>query len=633
MNHPLDDLPGAAVAAAEVTAVDTPALDEDGLWSSFVNATTSSTYTRAWLGILCRQIPDVAGALVLLGNPDSGQYTPSAFWPDDGIDFNYLTGVAEQALRERRAVVTQDPGAGDGGRAPAGLHIAYPVMVSGAMYGVAALDMLGRGPEAVQRDLRRLHWGMAWLEVLIRRQNEGGEVRNRDQIITVLELVAAALDEVRFQGACTAFVTELAHRLDCDRASVGFRRHGQTRIQAISHSATFGQELNLVRLLGEAMDEAVDQETVIRYPADRDGRIATRAHRELAGLQQAQGELATVPVPVAGEYVLAMTLERPEGRPFSAEEMELCETAGALVGPVLVLKRDEERWLIVKAFHALREQFVRLFGPGHLVRKSVLLALTLVALFLVFAKGDYRITADAVVEGAVQRSVVAPFEGFIRSAEVRAGDLVEEEQVLAVLDDQDLKLERLRLSTQRTQLVREQREAVANKERAQVKVLGAQIQQTEAQIALLDEQLARTRLRAPFAGVVVSGDLSQSLGAPVKPGEVLFEIAPLDAYRLILQVDEQDITDTGAGQTGNLVLNAMPERTLAFDVERITPVSTPSEGRNYFRVEAILAQTPDALRPGMQGVGKVLVGERHLAWIWTRRMVDWLRLKLWAWWP
>jgi hypothetical protein len=42
--------------------------------------------------------------------------------------------------------------------------------------------------------------------------------------------------------------------------------------------------------------------------------------------------------------------------------------------------------------------------------------------------------------------------------------------------------------------------------------------------------------------VVVKGDLSQSLGAAVERGNVLFELAPLDSYRVIMKVDERDIT-------------------------------------------------------------------------------------------
>ncbi len=629
MNIPTDGYRADGAVVTEIAAA-AGAADADTLWSRFTTATSAQAYVDAWLGLLCQDIEGVSGAMVLLGNPDAGPYTPAGLWPDGQRDFSCLTDVADKALRERQARVI--PVAGEHGQTTA-IHIAYPVLVSGALYGVATLELAPREANDVQRILRRLHWGIAWLEVLVRRQNDGGDEERHDEVLMVLELVAATLDQERFHGACTALATELAQRLECARVSVGFVHHGQVRLQAISHSATFGQELNLVRLLGEAMDEAIDQESTVRFPADRSGRIATRAHGELAGQHTAGAEILTIPVPVNGDYAMALTLERPPEHAFTDEDVEICETTGALLAPVLLLKRDDERWLIVKAGQALRDQFMRLVGPGHLVRKALMFAAIIAGVFFAFARGDYEITADAALEGSIQRSVVAPFEGFIQSAEVRAGDLVEEGQLLSVLEDQDLKLERLRLSTQRNQLLREQREAAANKERAQVTVLGAQMEQTAAQIALLDEQLGRTRLRAPFRGMVVSGDLSQSLGAPVKQGEVLFEIAPLDTYRLILQVDERDVTDSIPDQTGELVLNSMPEVSLPFRVVRITPVATPAEGRNYFRLEAALDETPESLRPGMQGIGKVLVGERRLAWIWTRRLVDWLRLKLWVWWP
>ena len=39
------------------------------------------------------------------------------------------------------------------------------------------------------------------------------------------------------------------------------------------------------------------------------------------------------------------------------------------------------------------------------------------------------------------------------------------------------------------------------------------------------------------------------------------------------------------------------------------------------------------LRPGMDGVGKVDVGDRSYGWILFHGLVDWLRLKLWLWLP
>ena len=79
----------------------------------------------------------------------------------------------------------------------------------------------------------------------------------------------------------------------------------------------------------------------------------------------------------------------------------------------------------------------------------------------------------------------------------------------------------------------------------------AKIDQAEAQIALLDEQLARTKVVAPFNGVIMKGDLSQSLGSPVEHGQVLFEVAPLESYRVIVQVDERDIGLSPRASAGN----------------------------------------------------------------------------------
>ena len=81
--------------------------------------------------------------------------------------------------------------------------------------------------------------------------------------------------------------------------------------------------------------------------------------------------------------------------------------------------------------------------------------------------------------------------------------------------------------------------------------------------------LERAQLRAPFESLVVSGDLSQSIGAPVERGKVLFEVAPLDAYRVILEVDERDIAEVADGQEGHLVLSAFPNEPLPFTVHSL----------------------------------------------------------------
>lgn len=255
-------------------------------------------------------------------------------------------------------------------------------------------------------------------------------------------------------------------------------------------------------------------------------------------------------------------------------------------------------------------------------------------LFFIFVNGDYRVTADARLEGTVQRSIAVPVSGYVVEAGARAGDIVQKGDILFTLDDRDLRLERLKWVSQKLKSSREYNEATADHNRAKARVLGAQIEQAEAEISLLDEQLARTRMTAPFDSFIVSGDLSQSLGAPVERGDVLFQVAPLNSYRVILEVDERDIVDVKQGQTGRLALTSSPEDVLPIRVEKVTPISTPEEGRNYFRVEAQLeGELSSVLRPGMEGVGKIYVDERKLIWIWSYKITHWMRMFFWSWWP
>jgi multidrug efflux pump subunit AcrA (membrane-fusion protein) len=164
-------------------------------------------------------------------------------------------------------------------------------------------------------------------------------------------------------------------------------------------------------------------------------------------------------------------------------------------------------------------------------------------------------------------------------------------------------------------------------------IFRAQVRQAEARIKLIDAQLARSRMLAPFDALIVSGDLSQKIGAAVRRGDVLFELTPLAKYRVILMVDESEYARIKEGQEGRIVFTALPDRSFAFEVTKVTPVARSEGGKNTFRVEGRLKRSTPRLRPGMQGAGKIEIEERPLIWIWTRKLVDWVRLATWRWLP
>jgi RND family efflux transporter MFP subunit len=615
---------------AGVGDADTP------LWRQFAAASTQEAFCSSWLALQCRFVAGVCGGVVLLRDPEQGRpFAPVAFWPDRQSDLRHLAAVAERAIAERRGVVVERdaPSPSASSEARPRYDVAYPIQVADQVFGVVALDLDWRPERQLHDVLRQLQWGCGWIEVLSHRRASAQESWPAQRLQAVVETLATMGGHERFKGAAFALVTALGTRFACDRVSLGFVHGGEVEVQALSHSAEVDADTNLLRAITAAMEETIDQHTTINYPtASHEAGVVTRAHEELARRYH-NGSICSIPLTAHGRVVGAITLERPADRPFEQGTLDVCESVVQLAGPALETQRRDDRWLIGKITDAGREQIEHLIGPRHVALKLSTAGLVLAVIFFAVFKTEYRVSAKTVIEPMTRRAIVAAFNGYVAEAPARAGDVVKSGQVLSQLDDRELRLERSKWASQEEQSRKQYYEALGLRNAPQVQILTAQLDQARAQVALIDDQLSRTREVAPFDGVIVSGDLSQSLGSPVERGQVLFEVAPLDAYRIVLQVDERDIADVALGQQGRIVLSGFPQQPLPFTVSLLTPVSTASEGRNYFRVEATLPTLPERLRPGMEGVGKIDVDRRRLIWIWTHDVVDWVRLRLWRWLP
>ena len=447
----------------------------------------------------------------------------------------------------------------------------------------------------------------------------------------VLQLLATVEAHERFVEAATAFATELAIMFGCERVSVGLSGRRHVKVEALSHATEFRANQGLLRDIGAAMEEAIWQGATLVYPLPEGAQPRVdRAHADLAQ-RHGSAWIATVPLVKAGRPCGAITLERGRSEAIGRADLALCENIAALLGPLLEVKRTVDRPWPTKLASALGEALTPLLGPGHVALKVGVGAALAVLVGAALLPADYRVSAPARLEGEVQRVLVAPADGYLKHAHVRPGDRVKAGQLVAELADEDLKLEERKAQSEVSQLENSLGTALVKQDRSEVAITGAKLDEARSQLELVQSRLQRTQVQAPFDGVVISGDLSQSLGAPVKKGETLMTVAPEHNFRVILEVDERDIADVKLGKAGSLALSALPGDTLPLEVNRITPVATTAQGRNYFEVEAKLKGKAGELRPGLLGVGKVESGSRSLLWIWTHRISDWLRLTLWSW--
>ena len=164
---------------------------------------------------------------------------------------------------------------------------------------------------------------------------------------------------------------------------------------------------------------------------------------------------------------------------------------------------------------------------------------------------------------------------------------------------------------------------------AMEKVAASKIRKAQAQMDLYLYMIEQARILSPSTGTLVEGDLKRQLGAPVKTGDVLFEVTPLESLRAVLHVAEDQIVDVQVDQEGDLATASYPGQRIRFEVERISPIAEVVNQENIFKVRVRLLDTPVWMRPGMEGVAKIDLGKRSYVWIWTRKIVNWILMKLW----
>jgi multidrug efflux pump subunit AcrA (membrane-fusion protein) len=439
------------------------------------------------------------------------------------------------------------------------------------------------------------------------------------ELARVVECQAALAEAEQLDDAIAALLATLARQHSCSRVAFGWAAASGARVQALSDGVGVRLSHEVVAPIATAMDEAIDQQGAVAWPAPPAGDTPVNvAQAQLARLSQL-GAVCSVPLIVRGRALGAISLERAS-LAFDTDELAGLQRLAALVAPIVAMHRRVERPVA-----AFGERLLGRRARAGWIAAAALVVLVLASLVPV----PDRVGGAARVEGAMQRLLTAPVDGWLLRVHVRPGDAVSEGQALVELDDRELSQERLRWSTEAEQAGRQATEALAREDRAQYAVHAARAVQARAQLSMVDTQLARQRVAAPFDGLVLSGDLTQSLGAPVKAGDVLLAVAPAGRHRVIVDVDERDVARVAQAAEGVLALSAHAGGVVPIRVVRISPAAVAREGRTVFEIEAAPAAGAE-LRPGYEGVAKFEAGSRRLGQVLFERPWRALADRIWA---
>ena len=380
------------------------------------------------LAVQCH-LASAAGGAILRVNPSGGaevlavypQLAPSAAAP---VWLAQSAESAPQVAAGGRPAVKPLHGPDDLYGAPANQNIILlPLRGGSGVQGLAAFLVTTGDQRILAATRERLELTVSLLSLYEMRLTLQQRQSDLSRLRLAMETTAAVNEQDRFAGAAMALCNEVSSRWKCDRVCLGFLKGRYVHLKAMSHTEKFSRKMKVVQDIESAMEETLDQDIEVTYPA---GPEATFVQRAAAELSKRYGPTAVLSLPLRrdGQVEAVITLERPVDQPFALGEIEALRLTIDLVSPRLVPMHLQDRWFGARAAGSLRKGLSTILGPRHTWIKVAGIAMFAAALFLTLAKGAYRAEAPFVLEPVAQQVVPAPFDGYLKQVYVRPGDQV-----------------------------------------------------------------------------------------------------------------------------------------------------------------------------------------------------------------
>ncbi|MGN6545382.1 MAG: efflux RND transporter periplasmic adaptor subunit, partial [Aureliella sp.] len=130
-----------------------------------------------------------------------------------------------------------------------------------------------------------------------------------------------------------------------------------------------------------------------------------------------------------------------------------------------------------------------------------------------------------VIEPTVRQYVSSPMDGRVLQSLVKPGEMVAKGQVLARLDDEQLRWDLASAQAEYEATAKKRDIGLASKSSGNMRVAQLELEQIALRIESIKANLERLTVRSPIDGIVLQGEWYRSQGAPVTRGDTLFEVA------------------------------------------------------------------------------------------------------------
>lgn len=422
-------------------------------------------------------------------------------------------------------------------------------------------------------------------------------------------------------------------RFDCDQAAIGLVRDDKVRVVCISGLDSVKARSPGVLKIEQAMGECADACCpVVAQHRDRweDDGLAEEGLLHQAWRASVNGaSVMSIPIDAGDEPVAIVSFRRSDQKPFNAEDIEAAKKLLVPLAGAIPLVTRATRPLHRHATDSARSVATWCMGPKTVRRKMFVAAAILAVAWGAMGTRMYRVSVPAVVVAEREQVVSAPFDGRVESVLLRSGDRVQAGQTILTMDTSALELERRDLAAERSNALLRLSGGMAAGDPSAASIAQSEIQSIDARLRRVEQQLEDANVRAPHAGIVIAPELADLPGRVIATGAPLISIIEHGSMSLELRVPQSRVSDMVEGNRLRFASHARPELPGFSTLGKLAPSSVQRNGDSVFIADAELPDDQAWLRPGMNGVAMIEVGERPNWWLAVHRIMDKARLRFW----
>lgn len=441
-----------------------------------------------------------------------------------------------------------------------------------------------------------------------------------------LELFNIIIHKEDFNLALLTLVNEIAFRFHCSQVSIGWVETKKVVTKAISSVESFEKNSDVINLLENLFEETLLQEEILIYPS-KDKSLALYESEIYYNYRKAS-QIVSIPIYYKQEICGVIVCEMID-KLMTKEDINLINLSVNQITPWLKNLQYNQESLIKKSSRKAINFFENTLSVKYTGLKFIVASLLFILLISLVVKVDYKVDGIASVETDLITYITAPYDGIIENINKKEGDDVLKDDLLLTLDTNELKLKANESKANILRYAQEAEKARATYSLADMKIALSKKEEAEVSLNRVDYYISQSMIKAPYDGVVVEGDYTKLIGAPISKGDVILKVAKLGSMFLRIKVNERDID--GIKQSGKFIFLSRPNLSYNIKIDKIIPVAQvdKSEG-NVFVIKAFIEEKEESWwRPGMSGIVKIDAGEQTIFWIATHKLVDFIRIYLW----